>query len=80
MTKYETVSLTEECGSRIQNRWPIKLKDPGSVTLQITMRKGFHARGFFYTRASIELMLTSQYKKLRLGSPKRTNKNFAVGG
>ncbi|KAK4712875.1 hypothetical protein R3W88_018782 [Solanum pinnatisectum] len=30
LTKYKTVALTEECSSRIQNRLPKKLKDPGS--------------------------------------------------
>ncbi|XP_015162851.1 uncharacterized protein [Solanum tuberosum] len=51
LTEYETVALTKECSSRIQNKLPTKLKDSG---------------------ASINLMPTSLYKKLGLGSPKPT--------
>ncbi|KAH0734954.1 hypothetical protein KY285_010661 [Solanum tuberosum] len=32
LMEYETVALTEECNSRIQNRLPKKLKDPSSFT------------------------------------------------
>ncbi|XP_049391413.1 uncharacterized protein LOC125855726 [Solanum stenotomum] len=39
LMEYETVVLTEECNSRIQNRLPKKLKDPGSFTVQITIGK-----------------------------------------
>ncbi|KAK4733815.1 hypothetical protein R3W88_008076 [Solanum pinnatisectum] len=37
LTKYKIVELTEECSSRIQNKLPTKLKDPGSFTVQITI-------------------------------------------
>ncbi|XP_019250943.1 PREDICTED: uncharacterized protein LOC109229846 [Nicotiana attenuata] len=33
LTKFETVALTEECTSRVQNKLPQKLKDPGSFTI-----------------------------------------------
>ncbi|KAK4721325.1 hypothetical protein R3W88_011558 [Solanum pinnatisectum] len=33
--EYETVALTEECSSRIQNRLPKKLKDPEDVLVQV---------------------------------------------
>lgn len=33
LTEYATVALTEECSSRIQNRLPTKLRDPGSFTI-----------------------------------------------
>ncbi|XP_015162332.1 uncharacterized protein [Solanum tuberosum] len=33
LTEYETVALTEKCSSRIQNKLPTKLKEPGSFTL-----------------------------------------------
>ncbi|XP_015165283.1 uncharacterized protein [Solanum tuberosum] len=45
LTEYEIVALTEECSSRIQNRLPKKLKDPGSFTVQITTGQSVHARG-----------------------------------
>ena len=45
LTEYETVALTKECSSRIQNRLPKKLKDSGSFTVQITIGQNVHARG-----------------------------------
>jgi len=72
LTKYETVALTEECSSRIQNKLPTKLKDPSSFTVQITKGQGIHARGLCDLGASINLMTTSLFKKLGLGSPKPT--------
>ncbi|XP_049344024.1 uncharacterized protein LOC125808353 [Solanum verrucosum] len=72
LTEYETVALTEECSSRIQNRLPTKLKDPGSCTVQITIGQSVHARGLCDLGASINLMSLSLYQKLGLGSPKRT--------
>ncbi|XP_015158219.1 uncharacterized protein [Solanum tuberosum] len=72
LTEYETVALTEECSSRIQNKLPTKLKDLGSFTVQITIGQSIHARGMCDLGASTNLMPTSLYKKLRLGSPKPT--------
>ncbi|KAK4712830.1 hypothetical protein R3W88_018737 [Solanum pinnatisectum] len=72
LTEYETVALTEECSSRIQNNLPIKLKDLGSFTVQIIIGQSIHARGLCDLGASITLMPTSLYKKLGLGSPKPT--------
>ncbi|XP_047252252.1 uncharacterized protein LOC124887113 [Capsicum annuum] len=37
LIKYATVALTEECKSQIQNKLPMKLKDPSSFTLQINI-------------------------------------------
>nr|XP_016435959.1 PREDICTED: uncharacterized protein LOC107762147 [Nicotiana tabacum] len=33
LTEFETVALTEECTSRVQNKLPQKLKDPSSFTI-----------------------------------------------
>ncbi|XP_049365275.1 uncharacterized protein LOC125830108 [Solanum verrucosum] len=72
LTKYATVALTEECSSRIQNRIPTKLKDPGSFTVQIKIGKCVKARGLCDLGASINLMPTSIFLKLGLGRPKST--------
>ncbi|XP_049378129.1 uncharacterized protein LOC125842891 [Solanum stenotomum] len=45
LTEYETVALTEECSSRIQNKLPTKLKDLGSFMLQNTIGQNIHALG-----------------------------------
>ncbi|XP_049373451.1 uncharacterized protein LOC125838435 [Solanum verrucosum] len=72
LTEYETVVLTEECNSQIQKRLPKKLKDSGSFTVQIKIGQSVHARVLCDLGASINLMPTSLYKKLGLGSPKPT--------
>ncbi|XP_049387509.1 uncharacterized protein LOC125851820 [Solanum stenotomum] len=72
LKEYETVALTEECSSRIQNKFPTKLKDSGSFTVQITIGQIIHALGLCDLGASINLMPTSLHKKLGLGSPKPT--------
>ncbi|XP_049368193.1 uncharacterized protein LOC125833085 [Solanum verrucosum] len=51
LTEYETIELTEECSSRIQNKLPTKLKDLGSFTVQITIEQSIHARGFLADRS-----------------------------
>ncbi|XP_070050474.1 uncharacterized protein [Nicotiana tomentosiformis] len=35
LTEFETVVLTKECTSRVQNKLPQKLKDPGSFTIHV---------------------------------------------
>ncbi|KAK4731458.1 hypothetical protein R3W88_024446 [Solanum pinnatisectum] len=72
LMEYETIALTEEYNSRIQNRLPKKLKDPGSFTVQITIGQSVHARELCDLGASINLMPLSLYLKLGLGSLKRT--------
>ncbi|XP_015168703.1 uncharacterized protein [Solanum tuberosum] len=72
LTEYATVTLTEECISRIQNRLPIKLKDPRSFTVQIQIGKCVEARGLCDLGASINLMPTSMFLKLGLGKPNPT--------
>nr|XP_009804304.1 PREDICTED: uncharacterized protein LOC104249561 [Nicotiana sylvestris] len=40
LTEFETVALTEECTSRVQNNLPKKLKDPGSFTIPVRIAIG----------------------------------------
>ncbi|XP_049381214.1 uncharacterized protein LOC125845717 [Solanum stenotomum] len=72
LAEYATVAFTEECSSRIQNRLPTKLKDPGSFTVQIKIGKCIEARGLCDLGAIINLMPTSMFVKLGLGRPKST--------
>ncbi|KAK4724660.1 hypothetical protein R3W88_027439 [Solanum pinnatisectum] len=72
LTEYETVALTEECSSIIQNKLPTKLKDPGSFMVQITIGQSIHAQELCDLGASMNLMPTFLYKKLGLGSRKPT--------
>lgn len=72
LIEYETVALTEECSSRIQNTLPTKLKYSSSFTVQITIGQGIHAWGLCALGASINLMPTTLYIKRCLGSPNPT--------
>ncbi|KAH0732709.1 hypothetical protein KY289_003897 [Solanum tuberosum] len=69
LAEYATVALNEECSSRIQNRLPTKLKDPGSFTVHIKINKCIEAIGLCNLGASINLMPTSMFLKLGLGRP-----------
>lgn len=46
LTEYAIVALTEECTLRIQNKLPTKFKDPGSFTIQVTIRQFVCARAY----------------------------------
>ena len=48
------------------------VKYPGSFTMKITLVQGIHALGLCDLGANVNLMPTSLYKKLGLGSPKPT--------
>ncbi|XP_059301882.1 uncharacterized protein LOC132053794 [Lycium ferocissimum] len=70
--EYATVALTEECTSRIQNKLPIKLKDPESFTIEISIGTQVVARALCDLGASINLMPSSIFRKLGLGVPRPT--------
>ncbi|XP_070039988.1 uncharacterized protein [Nicotiana tomentosiformis] len=72
LTEFETVTLTEECSSRIQSKLPQKLKDPGSFTIQISIGKHAVRRVLSDLGASINLMPLSMFKQLGLGEPRPT--------
>ncbi|XP_070020684.1 uncharacterized protein [Nicotiana sylvestris] len=72
LTEFETVALTEECISRVQNKLPQKLKDPGSFTIPVRIGNADVGHALCDLGASINLMPLSLYKKLGLGAPKLT--------
>ncbi|XP_059289488.1 uncharacterized protein LOC132043007 [Lycium ferocissimum] len=71
-TEYATVALTEECTSRIQNKLPTKLKDPGSFTIEISIGTQVVARALCDLGVSINLMPSSIFWKIVLGVPRPT--------
>lgn len=66
LTKCETVALTEECISIIQNKFPTKLKDPVSFIVKIIIWKSIHVKALCDLGVCINLMSTSLYKSLDL--------------
>ncbi|XP_009763961.2 uncharacterized protein [Nicotiana sylvestris] len=72
VTEFETVALTEECTSRVQNKLPQKLKDPGSFTIRVRIGNIDMGRALCDLGASINLMPLSLFKQLGLGAPRPT--------
>ncbi|XP_070015994.1 uncharacterized protein [Nicotiana sylvestris] len=72
LTEFDTVALTEECTSRVQNKLSQKLKDPGSFTIHVRIGNIDMGRALCNLGASINLMPLSLLKQLGLGDPKPT--------
>ncbi|KAL2471945.1 Uncharacterized protein Adt_40081 [Abeliophyllum distichum] len=72
MEEHETVMLTEECSTILQNKLPPKLKDPGSFTIPCTIGDFYFDKAVCDLGASINLMLFSIFRKLGLGEAKVT--------
>ncbi|XP_070026665.1 uncharacterized protein [Nicotiana sylvestris] len=72
LTEFETVALIEECTSRVQNKLPQKLKDPGSFTIPVHIGNIDVGRALCDLGASINLMPLSLFKQMVLGAPRPT--------
>ncbi|XP_070042696.1 uncharacterized protein [Nicotiana tomentosiformis] len=72
LTEFETMTLTEECSSRIQSKLPQKLKDPGSFTIQISIGKHAVGRVLCDLEVSINLMSLSVFRQLSFYEPRPT--------
>nr|XP_009606503.1 uncharacterized protein LOC104100857 [Nicotiana tomentosiformis] len=68
LNEFETVALTKECSARVQIKLPPKLKDPGSFTIPLSLGKQEVGRALCDLRASINLISSSLFKQLGLGS------------
>ncbi|GKC32250.1 reverse transcriptase domain-containing protein [Tanacetum coccineum] len=64
--------LSDESFAMIQNKFPPKLKDPGSFLIPCTFRKSFSCNSLADLDASINLMPYSLYAKLSLETLKPT--------
>ncbi|XP_009788925.2 uncharacterized protein [Nicotiana sylvestris] len=72
LTEFETVALTEECTSRVQNKLPQKLKDPSSFTIPVRIGNIDVGCALCDLGVSINLMPLSLFKQLGLGAPRPT--------
>ncbi|XP_062081043.1 uncharacterized protein LOC133785843 [Humulus lupulus] len=70
--EFETVALTKECSSFLQDKLPPKLKDPGSFTIPCTIGDTYCGMVLCDLGASINLMPISVFKKLGNGKVKPT--------
>ncbi|XP_021686699.2 uncharacterized protein LOC110669368 [Hevea brasiliensis] len=67
---YETVALTEECSAIMQNKLPLKLKDPGSFSIPCLIDNMNIDKALCDLGASVSLMPLSICKKLDIGELK----------
>ena len=65
--KYETVALTEECSTLIQNKLPTKLKDPGSFSIPCVIGATSFKRTLCDLSANVSLMPLLVCRKLKMG-------------
>ncbi|XP_062118923.1 uncharacterized protein LOC133832623 [Humulus lupulus] len=70
--EFETVALTKECSSFLQNRLPPKMKDPGSFTIPCTIGNSYCGMALCDLGASINLMPMSVYRQLGIGEVRPT--------
>ncbi|XP_070053246.1 uncharacterized protein [Nicotiana tomentosiformis] len=70
LTEFEIVALTEECTSRVQNKLPQKLKDPGSFTNPVRVGNIDVGCALCDLGMSIKLIPLSLFKQLDLGAPR----------
>ncbi|XP_040934528.1 uncharacterized protein [Gossypium hirsutum] len=62
LSKYETNALTNECSVLLQNKLPLKLKDPGSFTIPCNISKSYYGKALCDLGESINLMSKSIFK------------------
>ncbi|XP_057994331.1 uncharacterized protein LOC131174592 [Hevea brasiliensis] len=69
---YETVALIEECSAVLQNKLPLKLKDPGSIFIPCLISNMNIDKALYDLGASVSLMPLSICQKLNVGELKST--------
>ncbi|XP_062118829.1 uncharacterized protein LOC133832508 [Humulus lupulus] len=65
--EFETMALTKECSSFLQDKFPPKLKDPGSFIIPCTIGNTYCGMALCDLGAIINLMSMSVFKKLGIG-------------
>ncbi|XP_019239293.1 PREDICTED: uncharacterized protein LOC109219311 [Nicotiana attenuata] len=72
LIEFETVALTGECTSRVQNKLPQKLKDPGSFTIAVRIGNIDVGRALYDLGGKHKSDALSLFKQLGLGDPRPT--------
>ena len=76
--EYETIALTEECNAILQKKLPPKRQDPGSFSILFSIENKVSGKALCDLGASINLMLLSMFKRLKLGDAKPTTINLQL--
>ncbi|XP_009608900.1 uncharacterized protein [Nicotiana tomentosiformis] len=72
LTEFDTVSLIEECTSKIQHKLPQNLKDLCSFIIPVRLGEIDIGRALCDLSASINMIPLSVFKQLGLGAPRPT--------
>ena len=72
LSEYETVALTKEYSTFLQNKLPSKLKDPGSLSIPCNIGESYCAKALCDLGASINLMPKFIFKMLGIGEVRPT--------
>ena len=72
LSEYETITLIEDCRVILQKKLPLKLQDPGSFSILFSIGNSVSGKTLYDLGASINLMLLSMFKRLKLGEAKLT--------
>ncbi|XP_073054086.1 uncharacterized protein [Primulina eburnea] len=73
-----TVNLTENCSTFVQNKIPLKLKDPESFSVPCVIGDILFHKALCDLGASINLMPLSVFKNLGLGEPNQTRMSLQL--
>ncbi|XP_073137953.1 uncharacterized protein [Henckelia pumila] len=72
LEEHAMISLTENCSALVQNKIPLKQKDPGSFSIPCVINDIQFHKALCDLGASLNLMSYSVFRKLSLGEPKST--------
>ena len=64
--------MTEEASAIIQNKFPVKMKDPGKFILHVEFEDKGETNGMIDLGASVNLMPLSMFERLKIGELKST--------
>ena len=78
LKEYGTITLTKECSAILQKKLPPKLQDLGSFAIPFSIGYQVSGKALCDLGASINLMLLSMFKRLKLGEPKSTKINLQL--
>ncbi|XP_073153675.1 uncharacterized protein [Henckelia pumila] len=78
LEEHAMISLTENCSALVQNKIPLKQKDPGSFSIPCVINDIQFHKALCDWDASINLMPYSVFRKLSLGEPKSTRMSLQL--
>ncbi|KAA3487775.1 hypothetical protein EPI10_031581 [Gossypium australe] len=70
--EFETVALTKECSAFLQDKLPLKMKDPGCFTITCNIGASYCGKALCDLGASMNLMPLSVFGKLGIGEVRPT--------